>query len=387
MSGGKGGSTTSSVEIPEYIERAAQENLNRAQAIAQMGYVPYYGPDVAAFTPMQEAGMQNVASAASAFGLASPTGAGITGMPAPTEYAGGIRGYSSAPMFEQAQAELGRQRPAQKSYLDSFFIDPVTGQYGANAPALVDYTQFGTMADQSRLAADERARQSDLDRANALAIAQAQAGPQSITYTTYGGHKDIAHSAIDDAFIDYGKLLATATTENAKQIASQNPAYNPEIAAANENRDITFKTDAGTTITKKAKDLTSADFDLASNDSATQGELAAATMLSQGIRNIQGGFAQSDPTPGFGGALVDMFGGIKEDLAGMPGILGTVAGMVDKPDSTYDPVGTAVLPKPKPKRDDSNDSPISMPTPRPKSPSGVKAAQKKGKGYVGGFGF
>ena len=42
-------------------------------------------------------------------------------------------------------------------------------------------------------------------------------------------------------------------------------------------------------------------------------------------------------------------------------------------------------PKPKPKRDDSNDSPISMP--KPKKPSGVKAAQKAGKGYVGGFGF
>ena len=113
MSGGKGGSTTSSVEIPEYIERAAQENLNRAQAIAQMGYVPYYGPDVAALTPMQEAAMQNVAGAAGACGLATPTGAGITGMPAATEYAGGIRGYSSAPMFEQAQAELAARRPAQ----------------------------------------------------------------------------------------------------------------------------------------------------------------------------------------------------------------------------------------------------------------------------------
>jgi hypothetical protein len=144
MSGGKGGSTTSSVEIPEYIERAAQENLNRAQAIAQMGYVPYYGPDVAAFTPMQEAAMQNVASAAGAFGLATPTGASVTGMPTATEYAGGIRGYSSAPLFEQAQAELARRRPAQKSYIDSFFIDPVTGTYGANAPALIDYTAYGT---------------------------------------------------------------------------------------------------------------------------------------------------------------------------------------------------------------------------------------------------
>lgn len=161
MSGGKGGTKTSTVEIPEYIERAAQRNLNRAEQIAQMGYVPYYGPDVAAFTPMQEAAMQNVASAAGAFGLATPTGASVTGMPTATEYAGGIRGYSSSPMFEQAQAELAARRPAQKSYIDSFFIDPVTGTYGANAPALVDYTQFGT-------AADERAAQ----RANELAMAR-----------------------------------------------------------------------------------------------------------------------------------------------------------------------------------------------------------------------
>lgn len=144
MSGGKGGSTTSSVEIPEYIERAAQENLNRAQAIGQMGYVPYYGPDVAAFTPMQEAAMQNVASAAGAFGLAAPTGAAMIGVPQAQTFGSGIRGYSSAPLFEQAQAELAARRPAQKAYIDSFFIDPVTGAYGANAPALVDYTMFGT---------------------------------------------------------------------------------------------------------------------------------------------------------------------------------------------------------------------------------------------------
>ena len=55
MSGGKGGSTTSSVEIPEYIEEAARRNLAKAEDISQIGYVPYYGPDVAAFTPFQEA--------------------------------------------------------------------------------------------------------------------------------------------------------------------------------------------------------------------------------------------------------------------------------------------------------------------------------------------
>lgn len=380
MSGGKGGSTTSSVEIPEYIERAAQENLNRAQAIAQMGYVPYYGPDVAAFTPMQEAAMQNVASAAGAFGLATPTGASVTGMPTATEYAGGIRGYSSAPMFEQAQAELAARRPAQKSYIDSFFIDPVTGQYGANAPALVDYTQFGTMAQAQR---DREAA----DRANELAIAALQSGPQSVTYTTYGGHRDIAHDAINQAMTNYGKQIAAGTAK-----PEDNPAYNPDIAAANKDRDITFTTKAGTSVTKKAGELTSADFDAASSDAATQAELAAASMLAAGIRNVGGGFAQDDPTPGFGGALVDMFGGIREDLAGMPGILGGAVGMFDKDDSTYDPVGTAVLPtasnnnndtptvvprpKPKPKRDDSNDSRISLPKPKPKP----KPKKKSGGG-------
>jgi len=172
MSGGKGGSQTSSVEIPEYIEAAAQRNLNKAERISQLGYVPYYGPDVAAFSPMQQAAMQNVAGAASAFGMATPQGQDIYGMPAPTEYAGGIQGYSSAPLFEQSQAELAARRPAQKSYIDSFFIDPFTGQY-AYQP--FDYTAVNTMAQ------DRREREA-ADRAFDLAIAQQQARPQ----TSYG---------------------------------------------------------------------------------------------------------------------------------------------------------------------------------------------------------
>jgi len=152
MSGGKGGSKSTSVEIPEYIEKAAQRNLNKAEAISQLGYVPYYGPDVAALTPMQQASMQNTAGAASAFGMSTPTGQDIYGMPTPTEYAGGIQGYSSAPMYEQSVAELARKRPAQKSYIDSFFIDPVSGAYGSNVMPSIDYTGYATAAQQQRAA-------------------------------------------------------------------------------------------------------------------------------------------------------------------------------------------------------------------------------------------
>jgi len=142
MSGGKGGSTTSSVEIPDYIEEAARRNLAKAEDISQIGYVPYYGPDVAAFTPFQEAGFQQTADVASAFGVGPQMSRSdiMGGMPAPTEFAGGVRGYSSAPLYQQAVDELAAQRPAQAQFIESFFIDPVTGQVGSRVPADYDYT-------------------------------------------------------------------------------------------------------------------------------------------------------------------------------------------------------------------------------------------------------
>ena len=131
MAGGKGGSTTSSVQIPEYIEKAAQRNLNKAEKISQLGYVPYYGPDVAAFTPMQQAAFQNTADTASAFGMAAPTSQQdiMGGMPAPTQYAGGVQGYSSAPLYQQSVDELARQRPAQKCEALT-----MTGRFGWKKP-------------------------------------------------------------------------------------------------------------------------------------------------------------------------------------------------------------------------------------------------------------
>ena len=129
MSGGKGGSQTTQVEVPEYIEAAAKKNLARADEISRIGYTPYYGPDVAAFTPMQQASFYNTADAANAFGMGAPASQQdiMGGMPAPTSYAGGVSGYSSAPMYEQSLAELKERRPAQYAAIMNQFIDPVGG--------------------------------------------------------------------------------------------------------------------------------------------------------------------------------------------------------------------------------------------------------------------
>lgn len=124
--GGKGGSQTTQVTIPAWVREAAQNNLDRADQISQIGYVPYYGPDVAAFQPAQNAAFQNTADAANAFGMQGA----MPNMPEPTTFAPGVQGYSSAPILEAAMNELQVRRPGQYDAITGMFIDPVTGQGG-----------------------------------------------------------------------------------------------------------------------------------------------------------------------------------------------------------------------------------------------------------------
>jgi len=123
MSGGKGGSQTTQVEIPRYIEDASRANIAQGKEISQIGYTPYYGPDVAAFTPMQAAAMQSAANFGSAFGM-MPQMDAMAGMPQAQTFEGGLRGYSSAPLYEQAVAELKARRPGQAALIEKQFINP-----------------------------------------------------------------------------------------------------------------------------------------------------------------------------------------------------------------------------------------------------------------------
>ncbi len=124
--GGKGGSQSTSVAIPAWLEQAAQSNLAKAGEISKIGYTPYYGPDVAAMTPLQTAGMQNTGAAASAFGLPFASNP-MAGMPTPQTYAGGLLGYSSGGMYDQARSELAARNPGQYAAVAAPFINPVTG--------------------------------------------------------------------------------------------------------------------------------------------------------------------------------------------------------------------------------------------------------------------
>lgn len=129
--GGKGGkqTTSSTVTIPEWVKQPALRNLARAETAQKIGYMPYYGPDIAAFNPTQQAAFNANIGAAEAFGLV-PQGSltAMQGMtPAPTTYAGGVQAYSAGDMFDQAVAELAARRPGQVEQYNKLFVDPFSG--------------------------------------------------------------------------------------------------------------------------------------------------------------------------------------------------------------------------------------------------------------------
>ncbi|NBR39035.1 MAG: hypothetical protein EBT93_06395 [Alphaproteobacteria bacterium] len=127
----KGGETQEMPILPSWQEKGYQQGLNLAKDVSQVGYVPYYGPDVAAFSPLQQASFQGTDVMANAFGM--PTTGGQQYMPQAETYAGGVQGYSSAPIYTQAKEALAANAPAQSQYLASFGIDPVTGAVGSRA--------------------------------------------------------------------------------------------------------------------------------------------------------------------------------------------------------------------------------------------------------------
>jgi len=124
----KGGSTTSQVQIPQYLEDAARRNLSRASQISNIGYTPYFGADVAAMTPMQQASMQGTNQMASAFGLPSVSDP-MAGMPQAQDF-GGMQAYSSAPMYEQSLQSLAQNRPEQYQAIESMFNPTGGTSYG-----------------------------------------------------------------------------------------------------------------------------------------------------------------------------------------------------------------------------------------------------------------
>lgn len=120
--GGKGGSSDQQTKIPKFVQDVAERNLARAEQAQKIDYMPYYGPEVAAFNPLQIQSMQQGIGAAQAFGMAPQGMTPLQGMPQPQTFGGGMTGYSSVPLYEQAVAEAARKDPTSYKQREQLFV-------------------------------------------------------------------------------------------------------------------------------------------------------------------------------------------------------------------------------------------------------------------------
>lgn len=119
-----GGKTTETSSIDPDLKAASLAQLDMARRVGQLGFVPYKGATVAGMQPGQIAAMQNLNAGLDAFGF------GGTPLPA----AGDLSPYA---MYQE---QLAQMAPGQRAFIDSMFINPMTGaaptmQFGAQTMA------------------------------------------------------------------------------------------------------------------------------------------------------------------------------------------------------------------------------------------------------------
>lgn len=128
---GSKSTTVQENKIPAYLEEAGKLAVGEAKKIKEMGYLPYFGPEVAAINPYEQAMAQNVGGMASAFGLAAPAAMDMSGVDAMTS--GGVTGYTTAPAYFAALERLRETRPDQYEFFANLGrFDPITGAVNPN---------------------------------------------------------------------------------------------------------------------------------------------------------------------------------------------------------------------------------------------------------------
>jgi len=164
--GGKGGSQSTEIQIPAWAERAMQENLRKAQRLGEVGYMPFYGGQVAALDPVQEQLMQKRYDRGAALGLVDSGVDVLAGMPEAQEFDMGdgqtIRGYGSGGLFESARNEFIARNPDQaRAFFSEFkpfgteetrppeFTDPGDGRPPGMSDEMWQYVQAMQAAGRS----------------------------------------------------------------------------------------------------------------------------------------------------------------------------------------------------------------------------------------------
>jgi hypothetical protein len=275
---------------------------------------------------------------------------------------GGVVQSAPGPAVATGIPQGGHAAAAIQSYLSGQAAGPLS--YTAGQSTVPDYRALADSRRKLResLAAsglDAATQSSIVDEADIINIESTNAGKRGGTdSTTYGGHKDVAHQNVDEAFDNYAQILsetkplaplqvspvtvtgskdgvtyngygageATAAVLTPKDVQEANPGYNAEMAAANiYNTDVTGRSDS------------------LGGETISPSEQYARSMLAAGVKGVGGGYNQNDPTTGLVGTVKDVYGNITSGLKNaiddnallslLPGA--TLASSVAAPISTY----------------------------------------------------
>lgn len=324
---GKGGSTTS-VEIPAYIEDAAKRNLTRADRISALGSVPLsYGPTVAAFTPMQQSSFANTANVANAFGLASPQGLDISGgMGSPSTYANGITAYSAAPLYDQTLAAFGAARPGQKSYIDSFFIDPFTGAVGSNVLPFTDYTTYTNMTDDTTTSSPGGGGPGGGDDSSTTPANVISTVPDDMATGNFYQDNQLYNPDInyDDAFVASNNQIVGVLDPTDESLAIVNEAYGIDPSFYTDSPIYSasdFQVGSSATGTDFTPYVVDNDNDNSSNNAATN-QFGSTVSVGYGVGQVDPALAAAagytnSPDPGFVGNTSSGSNSFAQDLANL----------------------------------------------------------------------
>lgn len=122
------GSSSSTTKLPEWYTNYAKPSLELANRVAQTGYRPNVGPEIAAFNPTQVGAMQQGSDWNAAFNTPGQQAPDIQSQLMPTNSSiNGQGAYSSFPQYQDMMAKFAELFPGQSDYLKGFSINPQTG--------------------------------------------------------------------------------------------------------------------------------------------------------------------------------------------------------------------------------------------------------------------
>jgi hypothetical protein len=203
-----GGKTTETQSIDPDLKAAALANLQMAQRVGQLGFTPYKGATVAGMQPAQIGAMQNLNTGLEAFGF--------SGSPIPA--AGDLSPYG---IYQQ---QLAQMAPGQRAFIESMFINPVTGaaptmQFGYQPPAPMAPT--APAAPAAPAAPVERGG-GGAERAAAMAEAARAAG---------GGNRSTTSLATPASYLPGGVNTRNPGSLANRVVAAMTPAQGAPTAA------------------------------------------------------------------------------------------------------------------------------------------------------------